>query len=511
MNDMNVSDEQKIDSIPLHPSTPPLLSSNLSCSSLSVDHSSRSHPDIQNPNSKGKGFPIYPMQMELTDKEDFRNIHPKKRKRRKSNSKSDSKTKHKHHKKQLPTKKRKKIEKDEEVENNECSLESDTRTSSECTYGDTCNNNNEAHPNTVAIECAARLVSPCATHPHSSPELNVGTSFMELDQEELKPDPQDKHHQVLLEEEQNDDDLNDDLEEDVEDECSDGIGSRNIDAADELDLESNHHRNQEDIHTAASILFWMRKNPNHTQSYHHDVNCIHTCSNSPDMHPLVNLNFHSQMNPMFPYELPQQQQPMLTLAMPEDVQELNSLHCFVRKHLLKLFIFGGGSFSALLNKSKTGKDDLEANDLMSSEENENENIETVDTDPKKEATHKSKHSSRKKCKLRSEQSYSDNSSPPRVGLQCIFCAHLPKKQRSNMSTLHPRKLSELYRYVCTWQRVHFYACPHVPPSIRDTYWNLKQQDKSRGKTKYWVKSAALLGLKDCPSGKGILYDPNEKL
>ena len=50
--------------------------------------------------------------------------------------------------------------------------------------------------------------------------------------------------------------------------------------------------------------------------------------------------------------------------------------------------------------------------------------------------------------------------------------------------------------VCTWQRVHYAKCKNIPTSVRNTYSELKKNDKSRGKTAYWVTSAKEIGLVD---------------
>ena len=208
----------------------------------------------------------------------------------------------------------------------------------------------------------------------------------------------------------------------------------------------------------------------------------------------------------------------MTLAMPNDVNELNSLHCFVRKHLLELYVI----------QNKKGKsieiEKCNQNDIIQSDDIDNQKKEYKEAKCENHFIQEGNNNEDRKRKrkfvteledvsnkstLKPLNSILDNKAG-RVGLRCVFCSHIPRKQRTNMSTVHPRNITELYRYVCTWQRVHFYSCPFVPMSTRDTYWNLKNKDKSRGKTKYWVESAKELGLIDCPTGKGILYCPRAK-
>ena len=132
------------------------------------------------------------------------------------------------------------------------------------------------------------------------------------------------------------------------------------------------------------------------------------------------------------------------LSMPEDPNELNSLHCFVRAKLLKVFYL----------PPQKGKPN------------------------------------------------------GRVGLRCLFCAHLPRKERTGttMCTFYPKSLQDLYRSVMTWQRIHFRLCKHVPKDTQDAYWKHKESDQTRGKTEYWITSAMRLGFEDISDGRsGICF------
>ena len=71
-----------------------------------------------------------------------------------------------------------------------------------------------------------------------------------------------------------------------------------------------------------------------------------------------------------------------------------------------------------------------------------------------------------------------------------------------MAVFYPKSISELYRLVTSWQRVHLRKCRNLPPSVRESYTALKENDKTRGKTQYWVTSAKALGLMDCVSKAG---------
>eukprot|EP00980_Cylindrotheca_fusiformis_P006652 scaffold1390_cov138-Cylindrotheca_fusiformis.AAC.55 len=128
------------------------------------------------------------------------------------------------------------------------------------------------------------------------------------------------------------------------------------------------------------------------------------------------------------------------LAMPADAQNVNSLHCFVRAELLELFSSNEFAGGGLQRTSQRG----------------------------------------------------------RVGLRCVFCAHLSRKERAgaSMSSFFPKSLNDIYRGVCTWQRLHFAKCPEVPRHVAQRYSKLKDEDRSRGKKPYWVYSALQLGLRN---------------
>jgi hypothetical protein len=156
---------------------------------------------------------------------------------------------------------------------------------------------------------------------------------------------------------------------------------------------------------------------------------------------------------------------VMRLALPEDAQELNSLHCFVRAELLELFALPAT----------------------------HDEIASVD-----------QHSARASSRRNNSSQKGRNYSSGRVGLRCVYCAHLPRRARSGstMSSFYPKSLTDIYRSVCTWQRIHFRSCRHVPPQVREGYSHLKDSDRTRGKTRYWVSSAHRLGLVDVDSERG---------
>jgi hypothetical protein len=134
------------------------------------------------------------------------------------------------------------------------------------------------------------------------------------------------------------------------------------------------------------------------------------------------------------------------LAAKGDQKNLNSLHCFVQKELLEVFV-------------------------LDAEKNDGHN---------------------------------------RVGLCCVYCGCLPKEQRDgvSMSSFFPKSVEDLYRAVCTWQRIHFKACGHIPEDMKETYWRLKDTDRTRGKKAHWVSSAKAMGFRNVDKGRsGMVWCP----
>jgi len=141
-----------------------------------------------------------------------------------------------------------------------------------------------------------------------------------------------------------------------------------------------------------------------------------------------------------------------SLSMPEDSNELNSLHCFVRSDLLEVF--------------------------------------SLDDD------------SNKRGRMF-----------PRVGIRCVHCGHLSRKEKegASMSIFYPKSLQDIYRSVCTWQRIHFKACKHVPRELIERYDYFKDMDRTRGKKQHWVESAYRLGLRNLDENRGgIVWATDEQ-
>jgi len=143
------------------------------------------------------------------------------------------------------------------------------------------------------------------------------------------------------------------------------------------------------------------------------------------------------------------------LALEHDEQKLNSLHCFIREELLEIFV---------VQKSAT-----------------------------------------------KSRMHSPGSSVGRVGLRCVHCAIERQRTKENrdeapMAVFYPKSIDEIYRLVTSWQRCHLRKCRNLPPELRSRWQSLRETERSRGKTQYWVTSAYEIGLVNCQSrGGGIRF------
>jgi hypothetical protein len=146
------------------------------------------------------------------------------------------------------------------------------------------------------------------------------------------------------------------------------------------------------------------------------------------------------------------------LALQDDENKLNTLHCFIRSELLEIFVVDQSICSSPTSASGSG------------------------------------------------------SALGRVGLRCVHCAQQRKRLKVSerneapMAVFYPKCVSEIYRLITSWQRCHLRKCRNLPSSVRDQWDELRLEDRSRGKTAYWVTSAKQLGLVDCQSkGRGVRF------
>eukprot|EP00531_Pseudo-nitzschia_arenysensis_P009906 CAMPEP_0116125374 /NCGR_PEP_ID=MMETSP0329-20121206/5778_1 /TAXON_ID=697910 /ORGANISM="Pseudo-nitzschia arenysensis, Strain B593" /LENGTH=740 /DNA_ID=CAMNT_0003619413 /DNA_START=191 /DNA_END=2413 /DNA_ORIENTATION=- len=161
----------------------------------------------------------------------------------------------------------------------------------------------------------------------------------------------------------------------------------------------------------------------------------------------------------------------MRLSHPDDEKNLNALHCFVRAKLLEVYVL----------KGERNVNGLHGKETKTENENEKKLSDTTET-------------------------------PNIVGIRCVFCGCLPKQERGkgqSMSTFFPKSMGEIYRGVCTWQRIHFPVCEHMPEDYRMEYKIRKERDLTRGRKVHWVKSAYDLGLRNVDSERnGLTYRPD---
>ena len=210
------------------------------------------------------------------------------------------------------------------------------------------------------------------------------------------------------------------------------------------------------------------------------------------------------------------------LALPKDSQELNSLHCFVRAELLELFVVpfpqednnkvrNGNVLRTHSRRRRRSCTRFKGSASQIFDDDDEEEEEEEGNESEYEDTPAERRQDQIKVKKTSSSfghltSSSVRLFPGRVGLRCVHCYNLSQLKQSSeycetsskasMSLFYPKSLNDLYRSVCTWQRVHFRNCQHIPKDVRKRYWALKDGDRSRGKTKYWIVSAKKLGLVD---------------
>jgi hypothetical protein len=152
-----------------------------------------------------------------------------------------------------------------------------------------------------------------------------------------------------------------------------------------------------------------------------------------------------------------------SLALPSDHHNVNKLHAFVRSELLELFQVPFHQHDDH-DEEHIDQQDLHTATSMSSRRS-TRNTQCKNTQRESLKPNKIAHVS------------SPRHFPGRVGLRCVYCASVPKKNQQAMPYFYPKGLSDLYRSTCTWQRVHFKNCSYIPSSVKRKYYNLKESDK----------------------------------
>jgi hypothetical protein len=175
---------------------------------------------------------------------------------------------------------------------------------------------------------------------------------------------------------------------------------------------------------------------------------------------------------------------------------VNKLHQYVRKELLEIFVVGDIDKGEMDDESSGDDKDKDSDD--DKDEDEVQGGMFYHRDKKPDAVKKGATDTRH-LTCRGSNTVPTKHYPGRVGLRCVHCARAKSTSKtSRKSSFYPLRLSNIYREVCAWQRIHFKKCPHIPGGVRRRYEHFKSIDTSRGKTRYWETSAMKIGLQNNP-------------
>jgi len=89
-----------------------------------------------------------------------------------------------------------------------------------------------------------------------------------------------------------------------------------------------------------------------------------------------------------------------------------------------------------------------------------------------------------------------------IGLRCAFCVKLQPKDRSEGAVCYPSSIKHIYERVAQMQRLHFENCAAIPPQVLATYKSLKatRPNYPVSTRDYWEESARGIGLVDSSHG-----------
>lgn len=187
------------------------------------------------------------------------------------------------------------------------------------------------------------------------------------------------------------------------------------------------------------------------------------------------------------------------LAIDDDVDEVNKLHQYVRKELLEIFVVPQISDSD--SEDDEEDDDEDYRSTKKRKANVSPRLPTTRAAAARRESSASATASIASATSTSNATSSSSSTqrhyPGRVGFRCVHCADCRHKPASK-AAFFPLRLTNIYREVCAWQRIHFKSCPMVPESVKEKYDHYKMIDTSRGKVRYWETSAKKIGLQNNP-------------
>ena len=102
-----------------------------------------------------------------------------------------------------------------------------------------------------------------------------------------------------------------------------------------------------------------------------------------------------------------------------------------------------------------------------------------------------------------------------VGLRCIHCKGMPRKELARQAVSYPSRCDLILESVRNYQRTHLEACPLIPQVIKNEYKKLQSLRNARSGTRpkthkvlkvYFAEAARELGIVDSPNHKGLVFD-----
>ena len=95
-----------------------------------------------------------------------------------------------------------------------------------------------------------------------------------------------------------------------------------------------------------------------------------------------------------------------------------------------------------------------------------------------------------------------------VGIRCIHCKHIPRKERANQAVSFPSKTINIFESVRNFQRTHFQACEHIPEELRAECRELSLVTHKKVQQKYirayYAEAGSEIGLVDTTKN-GIVF------
>ncbi len=93
-------------------------------------------------------------------------------------------------------------------------------------------------------------------------------------------------------------------------------------------------------------------------------------------------------------------------------------------------------------------------------------------------------------------------SEDQIGLRCAYCVKLKPRDRAQRAICYPSSISRIFQAVADMQRFHFESCAAIPPKMLAEY-KLLKTTRPKGvcsPREYWDKSAREIGLVDSSTG-----------